>query len=137
MHYSQVVAEGRLEKLKEITEKIVAEFQCKIIQHPSPGMVMVKHIDPIEKTPFYLGEAYVTQCEIEVEGKLGYGCVLGNEPERAIYGAIIDASLGNGMVVPQEVGLMLDDEAKCIRQRWSCESKHISKTKVNFDVKKG
>lgn len=137
MHYSQVVAEGRIEKLKDIAEKIVAVFPCRIISHPSPGMIMVKHIDPIEKTPFYLGEAFVTQCEVEIDEKMGYGCVLGDQPERAVYGAIIDAGLGNGMNVPGEVRSMLDEEAIYISNRWRCESGQISKTKVNFDVKKG
>ncbi len=137
MNYSQVTAEGRLEKLKEMAEGIVIELPCQIIQNPSPGMVMVKHIDPIEKTPFYLGEAFVTQCEVEIGGSLGYGCVLGDEPERALYGAILDAVLGNGIAVPEKVKRLLEEEADEIQQGWSSESRQISRTKVNFDVKKG
>lgn len=137
MNYSQVTAEGRLEKLKEMAEIIVAEHPCQIIHHSSPGMVMVKHIDPIEKTPFYLGEAFVTQCEVEIGENLGYGCVLGDEPERALYGAILDAALGNEMNIPEKVKRLLDEEANDIRHGWSSESKQASRTKVNFDVKKG
>jgi phosphonate C-P lyase system protein PhnG len=137
MDYSQVVAEGRIEKLKEIAERIVTQFPCKVISHPSPGMVMVKHIDPIEKTAFYLGEAFVTQCEVEVDGNLGYGCVLGDEPERALYGAIIDSVVGSSHGNFEEVNLMLELEKAYIISKWSGESKQISKTKVNFDVKKG
>lgn len=136
MDYSHVAAEGRLEKLRDIAEKIVALFPCRVISHPSPGMVMVRHLDPIEKTPFYLGEAFVTQCEVELDGNLGYGCVLGNEPERAVYGAIIDAGFGNDMNIPGEVKRMLDVEAEYINEKRNIENRQIAGTKVNFDVKK-
>ena len=136
MDNSQVVAEGRIEKLKDIAEAIVNAFSCRIITHPSPGMIMIKHIDPIEKTPFYLGEAYVTQCEVEVDGKMGYGCVLGDDPERALYGAIIDAVAGNNMPVSEDISSGLDSEKASILEKWAEESRRIAKTKVNFDVKK-
>lgn len=137
MHYSQVIAEGRLEKLKEIAEAIVSKVPCRIISHPTPGMVMVKHIDPLEKTPFYMGEAYVTQCEVEVDSIMGYGCVLGDEPERAVYGAIVDAAASSESKFAGFIGLMLEEEAAYINEKWSKESKQIARTKVNFDVKKG
>ncbi|MCX7709161.1 MAG: phosphonate C-P lyase system protein PhnG [Clostridia bacterium] len=137
MHYSQVIAEGRIEKLRDIADTIVNHVPCRIISNPSPGMVMVKHTDPLEKTPFYLGEAFVTQCEAEVDGCMGYGCVLGDEPERAVFGAIIDAVLGNKNRMAPSVNPMIEEEARFIKDQWTRESRQISKTKVNFDVKKG
>lgn len=137
MDYYQIVAEGRLEKLQVIVQRIVNEFQCKIVSGPSSGMIMVKHIDPIDKNQFYLGEAFVTQCEVEVTGNLGYGCALGDEKERALYGAIIDARLGNGYDIPVDTLKLLKQEMEYISDKQIKERNQILKTKVNFDVKKG
>lgn len=137
MDYYKIVAEGRPERIKTAVEKIVDEFQCSVLSAPSSGMIMVKHIDPIEKTPFYLGEAFVTQCEVEIKGEIGYGCVLGDEPERALYGAIIDAVLGNGFNLPHKAVEVLNDEMEYIKHKHKKEDGQILKTKVNFDVKKG
>ena len=137
MDYTQVVAEGRIEKLKEIAENIVDNAACKVIKSPAPGMIMLKEVDPLEKTPFYLGEAFVTECEVQVDSGLGYSCVLGENIERALYGGIIDAVIGNKHKLAEITITKLSDEEGYIREKLIQESKEISKTKVNFDVKKG
>ena len=76
MDYSEIAAEGDLEAVREIAQAIVNRLPVRILKPPSPGMVMVKQIDPLENTQFLLGEAYVTECEVDVEGLPGYGCVL-------------------------------------------------------------
>lgn len=137
MNYIYVVAEGRIEKLKEIAEKIVEKMPCKIISQPSPGMIMIKNIDPLEKTYFYMGEAFVTKCEVEVGGNMGFGCVIGDEPERAIYGAIIDAVIDKDFDGKEQIQKMLSDEDSYLNQEWDKYYSQVSKTKVNFNVKKG
>lgn len=137
MDYYKIVAEGRLEKLQVVVQRIVNEYEWKVVAHPSPGMIMVRHVDPIDKTKFYIGEAFVTQCEVEVAGKLGYGCVLGDEPERALYGAIIDSRLGNACDIPVEAKEILEHEMLHIGNEQVIDRNRIFNTKVNFDVKKG
>ncbi|MBZ4653818.1 MAG: phosphonate lyase system protein PhnG [Peptococcaceae bacterium] len=137
MDYSLIVATGDLEKLKAIAEFIVESHPFKITTEPSPGMVMIRVIDPLEKTPFYLGEAFVTQCEVEIDGNLGYGCVMGYEEERALYGAILDAIMGNDHELASKVRPMLALVEKEILQRYEKETKKVARTRVNFDVKKG
>lgn len=137
MELSQIIAEGEISQLKTIAELIVDTLPCKVITQPAPGMVMIKHVDPLEKDPFYLGEAFVTQCEVEIEGNLGYSCVLGNDSERALYGAIIDSVLGNSQIVSAKIIPLLKSEEENILARLTFENKKISQTRVNFDVKKG
>lgn len=137
MNYSQIAAIGNLEKLKAIAEFIVESHPLKITSEPSPGMVMVKVVDPLENTPFYLGEAFVTQCEVEIDGNLGYGCVMGQEEERATYGAILDAIVGNDHELAGKVRPMLALVEEEILQRFEKETRKATRTRVNFDVKKG
>lgn len=137
MEHAQIIAEGEISQLKMIAEFIVNNLPCKVITHPAPGMVMIKQVDPLEKDPFYLGEAFVTQCEVEIEGNLGYSCVLGNDTERALYGAIIDAVMGHDQPAAREVMPLLAAEEQNISARLAFASEKIARTRVDFDVKKG
>jgi phosphonate C-P lyase system protein PhnG len=148
MHYSEIVAEGSLDALKAIADEIATRLNVRVLKAPSPGMVMVRHVDPLEKTGFLVGEAYVTECEVEVEGRLGYGCVIGSADERALCGALVDAVFG-GMSARDSGGLrgpvshtialdlepLLDAERVRIEARWDAESRAVASTRVNFEVR--
>lgn len=136
MNYSEVVAEGDIKAIKEIAGLIVNRLPCRVIAEPSPGMIMIKHIDPLEYTPFYMGEAFIMQCEVEVDEGLGYGCALGSEPDRALCGAIIDAVIGNGHPLSEWVSGLVKKEAAAIQERREVESKLTAGTRVNFDTRK-
>src|SRR5271157_382252 len=94
MEHSEIIAEGGDDALREIAELIVKRLPVKVLKPPAPGMVMVRQVDPLENVLFLLGETYVTECEVEVDGRLGYGCVLGAGEERALCGAMVDAVIG-------------------------------------------
>ena len=137
MNIAEIISNGDIKELKSIAEFIVECLPCRVTAEPSAGMVMVKVVDPLEKTPFYLGEAYATQCEVEIEGKIGYGCVLGNDEERALYGAILDAVMSGGHDISGRVKLRLIKIQEEIMLRRDAEIKGALRTRVNFDVKKG
>ena len=137
MSYTEVVAEGDIDAIKEIAGLIVDRLPCRIVSEPSAGMVMVKHIDPLEYTPFYMGEAFVTQCEVVVDEQPGYGCVLGAEPERAVCAAIIDAVLGNGHPLSDWISGYVKKEAAAVQARREAENKLAASTRVNFQTRKG
>lgn len=133
MSYTEVVAEGDINAIKEIAGMIVDRLPCRVVSEPSAGMVMVKHADPLEYTPFYMGEAFVMQCEVVVDERPGYGCVLGAEPERALCGAIIDAVLGTGHRLSDLISGYVAKEAAAIRDRREAEDRLIAGTRVNFE----
>lgn len=134
MEHSEIVAEGSDEALREIAELIVNRLPVKV-QPPAPGMVMVRQVDPVENVSFLLGETYVTECEVEVDGQLGYGCVLGFGEERALCGALVDAVIGSTHSLAAEVQPLLEAEEQKIRARWETESAAVASTRVNFDVR--
>ncbi len=135
MEHSEIIAEGGDEALREIAELIVNRLPVKVLKPPAPGMVMVRQVDPLENVFFLLGETYVTECEVEVDGRLGYGCVLGSGEERALCGALVDAVIGGAHTIAAEVQPLLDAEERNIRARWDAESTAVASTRVNFDVR--
>lgn len=135
MKTSEIAAEGRIEALARICQVVAARSQVRVLRQPRAAMVMVRQVDPLEHTPFHLGEAYVSECEVEVDGIPGYGCCLGRDEERALAAAIIDAVVCGGHTLSDEVSLMLEAEERGLEERWSQERRAISRTRVDFDVR--
>jgi len=135
MHYSQIAAEGNADALRAIAETITNRLSVRVLRSPSPGMVMVRQVDPLENITFLLGEAYVTECEVEVDGEPGYGCVLGADDERALSSALLDAVVGGAHAMVSEIAPLLDAEEARIRGRWEAESKAAATTRVNFETR--
>ena len=135
MEYSEIIADGGDEALREIAELIVNRLPVRVLKPPAPGMVMVRQHDPLENIFFLLGEAFVTECEVEVDGLLGYGCVLGSGEERALCGALVDAVIGGGHAMAGEILPLLESEEHRIQQTRDAESRAVASTRVNFEVR--
>ena len=52
---------------------------------------MLKARDSISMQPFYLGEGLVTECSVSIQGKFGFGAIMGEDPERSYQIAVVDA----------------------------------------------
>lgn len=135
MDHSEIAAEGELDAVREIAQVIVNRLPVRVLKSPSPGMVMVRQVDPLENIQFLLGEAYVTECEVEVGGLPGYGCVLGSGEDRALCSALLDAVIGGGHAMAAELAPLLEAEERRIRSRWEAESRAAATTRVSFEVR--
>lgn len=135
MDYFEIVAEARPDAVRAIAEAILSKSNVRVLKAPAPGMVMVRHTDPLENTLFLLGEAYVTECEVEVDGLLGYGCVLGSGEERALCGALVDAVIGGRHSIASEIERLLEEELRNIEEQRRGENFAVASTRVSFDVR--
>ncbi|HET6452589.1 MAG TPA: phosphonate C-P lyase system protein PhnG [Spirochaetia bacterium] len=129
------MAEASLPGVQRIADAILDRLDVKVLKPPTPGMVMVRQVDPLENTPFLLGEAYVTECEVEVDGLLGYGCTLGAGEQRALCAALVDAVIGGAHGIAPEIVRVLEEEEQDIQERWATEAATAAATRVSFDVR--
>jgi phosphonate C-P lyase system protein PhnG len=135
LHTSEVAAEADLVTIRAIADVVADAVPVSLVREPAGAMIMVRNVDPVGLTPFCLGEAHVTECEVEVDGVLGYGCVLGDSAERALCAAIIDAIVASEHPVRAEVERRLADAAAAIVRSRRAESNRTAATRVDFDLK--
>jgi alpha-D-ribose 1-methylphosphonate 5-triphosphate synthase subunit PhnG len=135
MDYSRICAEGDLQRLERIAEAVASRARVRVVKQPVTAMVMIGSADSLEGTPFRLGEVLVTECEVEVDGNLGYGCVIGDQPERSLFGAVVDAVLGSDHETRRDVEAMLEEEGGRLEDRRNLEERAAATTKVDFDVR--
>jgi len=136
MDFQLIITKMDDSSLKELMQLIPLE-KINITKPPEKGLLMMTVTDCFG-TNFYLGEILVTEASIEYKGIKGYGMVIGdegNEDERAILAAVVDAIMkdSNGYLKHKVIDF-ITLQAKKITKAYELEKRLIAKTRVNFEV---
>ena len=107
----KVLVDCDLQALVSFVESIENQLNIKVVREPGICLTMVRAEDSVEKQEFYLGEALTTECEVSIDGQMGYGICLGDEPKRAYCIAVIDALLRSNKHYNNEIKEFLDTQA--------------------------
>ena len=82
---------------------------------------------------FNLGEVLATSCEVLLDGEPGWGMVMGDDPERALCAAVVDAASRDLGGMPEdiegELKLQLAFAQEVRHRRWS----RVQPTRVEFE----
>lgn len=127
-----VLCECDLDSLKQLITELEARHEPEIVKPPAVCLTMVRAEDSIEQQPFYLGEALTTECEVSVDGRIGYGVCLGEEPERAYCLAVADAVIASSDGVPQPISAFLESNHAALKAADQAEFSQILRTQVDF-----
>lgn len=137
VRHHEVLAEADVAVLRRLADAVAAASDVEVLQPPTGGLVHMQVRDPVQGGPFYLGEVLVTECRVAVGGVNGFGCVLGDDPERALCAAVIDAALEAGHPLAAEIGAALEEEAARQARRKAVEHSLVQRTRVNFEIMEG
>lgn len=136
-----ILCECALEPLEAFVREMEQFCTVQVIRHPSVGTTMIRAEDTVEGQPFYLGEALITECEVNVDGQPGFGICLGDEPVRSYCIAVIDAllqlpspGLQSSDTRLRRVNLFLSEQETLVAAAQQTEYKHIQRTKVDFKL---
>lgn len=113
---------------------LLPQEEINILKKSETGLLMMAAKDSFD-TDFYLGEILVTEAEVEYKGLEGYAMVMGDEPERALLAASVDAILqADNEDLKQKVIDFITIQARKIAESDEMEKRLIAKTKVNFET---
>lgn len=131
---TKILIEGTPALPAVLGEQIEKQYQVHVVEAPNPGLVMVKARENAKRSLFYLGEVFVTEAKVEINGHIGLGIVQGTKPELARQLAIIDAAYKGQLKETQGwEPLLLQEEAQIERERLEKEAALLA-TKVQFDT---
>lgn len=112
---------------------MAAEQDISIIKPPQTGLLMMTVKDSFD-ADFYLGEILATEAEVESRGKTGYAMVMGDEPERALLAASLEAIVqGDNEDLKKQIRGFVSEQREKIDSIKEKESALIAKTKVSFE----
>lgn len=122
------------EEIKSLVEPITDTYKIEIMKAPQKGLVMVKVRESIKQSLFYLGEVLVTECMVMVNGIKGVSVMAGDDFEKVLNSAIIDAILNGDF--PESLTIL--NQLKELDQKQQKErgirNSQILKSKVNFNI---
>jgi alpha-D-ribose 1-methylphosphonate 5-triphosphate synthase subunit PhnG len=110
--------------------------EFRVQQAPRLGLVMYTMRDPFD-TPFHLGEVLVSEAEVGFDGQTGYGVVCGDEPERALLLAAVEAAERSGRTaILGGIGELLGQLAAKSADQKALASRLAAATGVRFESMK-
>ncbi|MCX7724043.1 MAG: phosphonate C-P lyase system protein PhnG [Thermodesulfovibrio sp.] len=119
-----------IQKLKALIEK----EPIKIIKKPTVGSIMVTARDAFDVV-FCLGEVLATEALLEYKDTKGCGLIIGDEPEKALVLAFIDAVYkSKDEPLKKKLKMILSKIKMNIEENDKLEKAIISKTRVNFET---
>lgn len=129
----EAIAISRKQKLISLAKEIRNVLKVRIIKQEN-GLVMMRARDSVENEVFNLGEILVSEAEVEINGVLGYSQVLGDDTEKALAGAILDAVCEIKHPFREKIIKMLNQEKNYYEKEKAKECAKIKSTKVEFEV---
>ncbi|NPV91846.1 MAG: phosphonate C-P lyase system protein PhnG [Firmicutes bacterium] len=137
MDLQEILAEGEKRVWVWLTEKIAARHPVKVLKPPETSLVMMRARDSVEDSEFYLGEVLITEAVVEINGVLGYGIALEDEPERALCHAVIKAALAADLPEREEIQEVVDQQRRQAESASDRKEGMVAGTRVRFAIMEG
>jgi phosphonate C-P lyase system protein PhnG len=82
-------------QVADLLDRLWSLGMFQVRRGPETGLVMYRVRDPFD-TEFHLGEVLLCETEVTLDGHSGWGMVSGDEPERALLLASVEAAQASG-----------------------------------------
>ena len=101
-----------------------------IVKEPCKTLTMIKLRDPVRRGMFYIGEVIVCEASVEIDGEQGISVLMGDDTEKALDMAIIDAAVNKGVFNGIDILTTLEEKQNEALMR---ENAMCLRTMVNFE----
>lgn len=126
---SKILAKTDRKILKQMAKEIEKQYQVIVIKEPEKVLTMIKMREPVKESLFYLGEVMVSEAIVELDGTRGMAVVMGDDFEKVLHMAVIDAACNKGVFTQSDTLLKLEKKQLKAMEK---ENAMFMKTKVNF-----
>ena len=113
---------------------LLQKVEIRVKREPETGLIMMSVRDAFA-TEFYLGEILVTCAETEYQGVRGFAMIVGEEPERALLAAAVDAVLHSSQRdLKHRLSRFLAKQAAALARQEEDERRLLAASRVNFET---
>jgi alpha-D-ribose 1-methylphosphonate 5-triphosphate synthase subunit PhnG len=89
---SRILAFAGPARLSALAEKAASGKDVLLLKKPEKTMILLKIREPVRGSRFYLGEALAAHCVVEIDGVRGVSVQLGDDMDKALSSAVLDAA---------------------------------------------
>jgi alpha-D-ribose 1-methylphosphonate 5-triphosphate synthase subunit PhnG len=131
---TRIVAECDVDRLKDWVKVIEKNHAVYRVHEPQKTLVMAKARDSATFDPFYLGEVLATECTVKIDDNIGFGLLIGDQPERTYMIAVVDAAFNGKLPEIRDILPSMMDEERGISEKQEREFARSERTRVNFET---
>lgn len=125
----RVLSKADAAVVQGFAEEIKAQHETVIIKKPEKSLAMIKMREPVKESLFYLGEVMITEAIVEVNAQKGIAVTMGDQFDKTLNMALIDAAVNAGVFTHMDVLEKLEQEQKLVEEK---ENAMFMNTMVNF-----
>ena len=129
-HLFKILSKADRAAVIDMAEKIKKINEVVIVKEPEKALTMIKMREPVKESLFYLGEVIVTEATVAINGVNGTAVAIGDDFDKTLSMAIIDAACNGNVFEDERVLLELEKEQICKEEK---ENAMFMKTMVNFN----
>ena len=127
---SKVLTKADRQTVATIASDILKSYHPVIIKEPGKTLAMIKMREPVKNSLFYIGEVIVCEAVVEIDNIKGAAVLMGDDTEKVLNMAIIDAAVNMSAFSGIAALLSLEKEQNDYLMR---ENAMHLKTMVNFE----
>ena len=125
----KIMAKADRDVIIGLADKIKQSHEVIIVKSPEKALTMIKMREPVKESLFYLGEVIVTEATVSLDGTNGTAVTMGDDFDKTLAMAVIDAACNCKVFEDTEVLLELEKEQIDKEEK---ENAMFMKTMVNF-----
>jgi alpha-D-ribose 1-methylphosphonate 5-triphosphate synthase subunit PhnG len=127
---TKILANAERRDISALSADIWRSYRPVIVKEPEKTLTMVKMREPVRQSLFYIGEVIVCEAVVEIDGVQGIAVVMGDDADRTLNMAIIDAAINKGVFTGMDT--LFELERKQNERLMKENAMHMS-TMVNFE----
>ncbi|MDR2132097.1 MAG: phosphonate C-P lyase system protein PhnG [Clostridiales Family XIII bacterium] len=131
---TKILARADRREVAAMSAEILKTCRPVILKEPGKTLAMIKMREPVKQSLFYIGEVIVCEASVEIDGARGIAVLMGDDAEKTLDMAIIDAAVNKGLFEGESKLLELEREQNAEIMR---ENALFLKTMVNFESMDG
>lgn len=126
----RIMAKADSAVIARLAGDIMRQHEVTVIKEPNKTLTMIKMREPVRSSLFYIGEVIVTEAIVELDGQKGMAVTMGDDFEKTLNMAVIDAAVNKGIFT--EEGTLAELEHEQTEQEQKENALHL-KTMVSFN----
>ena len=131
---TKILANMGRDEIAVLSAEIQKNHRPVIVKEAGKTLTMIKMREPVKQSLFYIGEVIVCEAAVEIDGVQGAAVLMGDDAEKTLGMAIIDAAVNKGVFTGMDTLLRLEKEQA---DRVMRENAIHLKTMVNFESMDG
>ncbi len=124
-----ILANAKRDDVIDIGRALQEKHNVVIVKKPEKSLTMIKMREPVKNSLFYIGEVMVSEAVVTLDGTAGTAVTMGDDFEKTLNMAMIDAAHNKGVLYCEELLLAWEKEQTLRRQK---ENAMFMRTKVDF-----